>query len=83
MRRWTNLLLMSWLIIGAISLSSCCANRPMVAPPPLPERPALGSITQDRNDKTGELGVWMDFQDLRKMTKYAESVEAVREGWKK
>jgi hypothetical protein len=75
--------MMSWLIIGAISLSSCCANRPVVAPPPLPERPVLNSITQDRNDRSGELGVWMDFQDLRKLTKYAESVEAVKDTWKK
>jgi len=53
-----------------------------VAPPPLPERPVLTSIVKDKNDITGEMGVWMSIPDLRKLTKYSESIEAVRENWK-
>jgi hypothetical protein len=37
----------------------------------------------DRNDKTGELGAWLSFGDLRKLTVYAEQVELVREKWGK
>jgi hypothetical protein len=48
----------------------------------LPERPVLISIVKDKNDISGEAGAWMNFGDLRKMTKYSESVEAVREKWK-
>jgi len=79
MRRWINLLLMSLLITGA---SSCATTVQKVAPPPLPERPSLTSIVQDKNDATGEIGVWISIPDLRKLTKYSESIEAVRGNWK-
>lgn len=82
MKKLIPLLLMSWWITGASLISGCAGTRPVIAPPPLPERPVLASIVQDRNDRTGELGVWMGFGDLRKLTKYAESVEAVRQKWK-
>jgi len=82
MRKWINLLLMSLWITGVVSASSCTATIQRVAPPPLPERPVLESITKDRNDQTGEMGFWMSVADLRKLTKFAEDIEAVRERWK-
>jgi len=69
-------------ITGVVVAASSCATKPVIAPPPLPERPALASLVQDRNDQTGEVGVWMNFHDLRLLTKYAESVEAVRKTWR-
>lgn len=79
MRRWIAALTMSLLIIGA---SSCATVTPRVAPPPLPERPVLASLVKDRNDGDGRLGVWLSFEDLRRLTKFAESVEAVRGKWR-
>ena len=78
MKKLSKLLLTTLLIIG---VSSCATPIPKVAPPPLPERPVLKSIVKDKNDKTGEVGAWMNFPDLRKLTKYSESVEAVRGKW--
>jgi hypothetical protein len=73
-------------IIGTSVLISSCSHtvvKPVAAPPPLPARPVLESIVVDRNDKTGELGAWLSFGDLRKLTVYAEQVELVREKWGK
>jgi hypothetical protein len=70
---------MSLLIIGG---SSCATAPARVAPPPLPERPVLASMVKDKHDGDGRLGVWLSFEDLRRLTKYAESVEAVRGKWK-
>lgn len=79
MRRWIRLLMMSCLIIGA---SSCARPPARVAPPPLPERPVLASMVRDKNDATGEVGAWLSFGDVRQLTRWAESIEAVRDLWK-
>jgi hypothetical protein len=80
MKKLITLVLMSLLITGAVI--SCATPPPKVAPPPLPERPTLKSMVKDRNDSTGEVGAWMNFEDLRRLTRYSESVEAVRRKWR-
>ena len=83
MRRLISLILMISLIIGVASSCGRTVTVQKIAPPPLPERPTLTSICKDKNDETGEQGFWLDLLDLKKLTKYAESIEAVRQLWGK
>lgn len=73
---------MTLLTICVATGISGCVTAPVVAPPPLPERPAMKSTVKDRNDITGEVGVWMDISDARRLVRYIEDIEAVRAKWR-
>lgn len=65
-----------------IGVSGCAGTVPVVAPPPLPAKPALTSAVQDANDRTGEVGVWLSYQDVRRLVRYMEDVETVKDKWR-
>ena len=46
--------------------------------PPLPSQLILKSLTADKNDHTGELGYWLDNQDMKRTAKFAADIEVLR-----
>lgn len=79
-KKWSAWLLMICLSIGVGA--GCSQTVQRVAPPPLPDRPALHSLQRLAHPRTAELGYWLNDPDLRALTVYSEGVEAVREKWK-
>lgn len=77
---WKVLLLSSLLSISA--LVGCQSAAPKLVGPPLPAPPELKSMVPDKNDKTGEVGLWMNMNDGQKEAVYRETVESVRRNWR-
>jgi len=60
-----------------------CISKPVIAPPPLPERPMLKSVEyMEHPEHKGVWGFWMNMADMKLLTIYAEQIEAVRAKWK-
>ncbi len=81
MKNLTSILLLSAFVATMANLG-CTTAVPVIAKPPLPPKPLFTSMKVDRNDMTGQLGAWMNEDDLRTLALYIASVEAVRETWK-
>jgi hypothetical protein len=51
-----------------------CSETVKLARPPLPDKPHLGSLALDKNDRTTEPGWWMSDPDMRNLIKAWEGV---------
>jgi hypothetical protein len=70
------LLLTSWLSIFA--LASCQTAPAKTVMPPLPDPPLLSSMVADKNDKTGELGLWQSVVDAQAEAEWRERVRSYK-----
>jgi hypothetical protein len=81
-RKSVKKLLIVLLTMTCLNIGVGCSETVKLARPPLPDKPHLGSLCQDKNDRNNEPGWWINDPDMRNLTKAWEGVEAVKDGWK-
>lgn len=81
-RKSVKMLLISLAMTMCFVIGVGCSETVKLARPPLPDKPHLGSLAMDKNDRTTEPGWWMSDPDMRNLIKAWEGVEAVKDGWK-
>lgn len=86
-KTWTRWTLTSLLLL---TVAACANHGPIKVKynfPAVPERVKMESVVPDRNDRTGESGLWMNVDDGKKNLKNRERlysiIEELRAFWRK
>ena len=70
------------LVALALCLSACGTTVPEIVRSPLRAPPLLKSVAADKNDKTGQEGVWLDWGDYTGTLEFFEHTRNVKKaGW--
>ena len=71
-------LLMTWLSICVLACGPNIQIQKEMVYPPLPNQLILKSLIRDKNDKTNEVGWWIDDHDMKKTAKFTADIEIIR-----
>lgn len=71
-----------WSLVALVCILSGCGGRSIeFVRPPLQDPPLVKSVVADKNDKSGEDGVWMTWPDYQAEMLFNEHVRNVKKDW--